>query len=48
MCVSYVEERVERLLAGVLRDMCVALCPEDPDSVVVGPVDFGHQEDDER
>lgn len=48
MCVSYVDERAEALLAQVLRDMCIALCPEDPDSVVVGPVDFGRREDADR
>ncbi len=41
MCTSNVAEEVEVLFAQILRDLCLALCPEDPDSVVVGPVDFG-------
>lgn len=42
MCRADVQPEAAALLADVLSDICAALCPDDPDSVVVGPVDFGH------
>jgi hypothetical protein len=41
MCRSDVTPEAEHALAELLRDFAVALCPEAPESVVVGPVDFG-------
>ena len=41
MCRSNVTAEAEHALAELLHDMAVALCPEAPESVVVGPVDFG-------
>jgi hypothetical protein len=31
----------QEMLADLLRDFCAALDPEHPESVRVGPVDFG-------
>lgn len=41
MCKSSVSAEAESLLAELLSDMRVALAPDDPESVVIGPVDFG-------
>lgn len=41
MCRSDVTPEAEHALADLLREMAAALCPEAPESVVVGPVDFG-------
>lgn len=41
MCRSYVAPTAEQALADLLRDMVVALSPEHPERVVIGPVDFG-------
>jgi hypothetical protein len=41
VCSHDVRPEVEELLAGILRDIAAALSPEDPDAVVIGPVDFG-------
>lgn len=41
MCKANVQPEAEQALADVLRDICVALDPEHPERVVIGPVDFG-------
>ena len=41
MCANDVIPEAQQLLAEILRDLRVALCPEDPESVLIGPVDFG-------
>lgn len=44
MCRSAIVPEAESLLAELLMDCCRALCPEDPEGVVIGPVDFGSDE----
>lgn len=41
MCAHQVDPTAVSSLADLLREICSALCPEDPESVIVGPVDFG-------
>lgn len=43
MCrgVEHVHDEAKALLADLMHDLCAALDPEHPESVVVGPVDFG-------
>lgn len=41
MCSSNVEPQAEAALVELLSDLAAALCPEDPGSVAIGPVDFG-------
>lgn len=41
MCTCDVRPEATEALAALLADIAAALCPEDPRSVVVGPVDFG-------
>lgn len=41
MCCANVTAEVEHALAELLADMAAALCPENPRSVAIGPVDFG-------
>lgn len=41
MCRAEVDPEAQQALAGLLRDMAMALDPEHPEAVQVGPVDFG-------
>lgn len=41
MCTANVTPAAEPLLADIMWDLCAALDPADPASVVIGPVDFG-------
>lgn len=38
---AYVAVEAQDALADLMRDIAAAICPEDPGSVVIGPVDFG-------
>lgn len=46
MCrgLDHVDPQAQEALASVLADMAAALCPADPGSVIIGPVDFGEGE----
>ena len=44
MCTAKVVPEAQAALADLLRDVAAALCPEHPESVRIGPVDFGSDE----
>jgi hypothetical protein len=41
VCTADVSDEASECLAAILREMCEALEPDNPESVVIGPVDFG-------
>lgn len=45
MCRSFVAPQAEHALAELVLDMAKALDPEHPERVVIGPVDFGGNDD---
>lgn len=44
MCRSSVSAEATPVLVDLLRDMVSALAPDDPESVIIGPCDFGGRE----